>query len=347
MLDLVLLDDIQSVQSLSSTESLLEFFRSDLLTRPGIEGRIVIVGTRIGPGDFYERILEEDLVDDFIKVEALDEMGRSRFPKTKGPNGKLVGWDEEDLAIRRQKVGEEIWARVYMQQPQSKAGQTFTEEIVQDCFDHRRGLGFPADGKMFDGLGAGYCAMTVGGMTPSQYVVMDLLNETGLGRYEDIIDRMDQFSKMYHPMAWVVEVNAMQKGLARLDVLRALAEHHGFRIIEHDTRTNKTDLSIGVAAMGGGFMRREFSLPYGDEAARRKTMQLVKQLYKWRPDMPSRYLVQDQVMSLWFGWKWWNQMKRSMQTDLSGWNRPAMPFTPTDSRVALGTVKPTTSAYSG
>jgi hypothetical protein len=351
--DLVLLDDIQSVQTLSSTDSLLDFFRSDLLTRPGIEGRIIIVGTRIGPGDFYERILEEDLVDDFIKVPALDAEMRSNFPKRQAPNGKLVGWDEEDLAIRRHKVGEEIWARVYMQEPQSKVGQTFTEAIVGDCYDHKRGLGLHYDldydgilASVDPGLGAGYCSMKVGAMSPQRLSIIDSFNKTGLGRYEDIFDQMEVFTRMYHPMAWVVETNAMQKGLGRDDRLRAMAERHGFRIIEHNTAHNKSDPQVGVASMAGAFMRKEISLPYGDEEARRKMMTLVKQLYKWRPDVPSRYLIQDEVMSLWFNWKWWQTLKRSMQIDTSAWNRPAMPMAPTNPRVGLGTAKPVPAAYS-
>ena len=54
--DLLIVDDIQSARSFSMTDKMVEYFRQDFLTRPGKEGHTVIVGTRVGVGDFYETI---------------------------------------------------------------------------------------------------------------------------------------------------------------------------------------------------------------------------------------------------------------------------------------------------
>ncbi|MHB1777973.1 MAG: hypothetical protein ACYCU7_18600, partial [Acidimicrobiales bacterium] len=139
--DTILCDDIQSIQGLSSTEHLYDFIRSDLVTRPGVDGRIVFVGTRVGPGDIYERMLEDDFIDHFVRIPAVDEEGRSLFPATVGPDGRTVGWTEDALKTRREKVGDEIWARVYMQQPQSKVGAPFTESAIQRSLDPARAMG--------------------------------------------------------------------------------------------------------------------------------------------------------------------------------------------------------------
>lgn len=345
--DTIICDDIQSVQTLAKTESLLEFFRSDLLTRPGTNGRIIIVGTRIGSGDFYERIIEEDLVDNIVKIPALNEAGESNYPEAIGPNGKTIGWSEENLRIRRHKVGEEIWARVYMQEPVSKAGQTFTPRMIEDSWDFLRDIGLPENNDYLGvlasvdpGLGGGHCSMKLGGMLHQRLELIDTLDATGLGRFEDIFDYMEHFTKLYTPMAWIIEVNAMQKGLARDERLKKMSEQYGFRIIENETRTNKTDPQIGVAAMAGAFLRHEITMPHGTEAARKKFALLCKQLDRWRFDVPTRYLVQDEVMSLWFMWRWWNQLRRSFRPDALNWQTGGIPYGMTPTDVALGRVSP-------
>ena len=58
--DLIVLDDIQSEKTLGKTDILLRYFRQTLysrIMRANTTGRIVIVGTRQGPGDFYEELL--------------------------------------------------------------------------------------------------------------------------------------------------------------------------------------------------------------------------------------------------------------------------------------------------
>lgn len=50
--DLLLVDDIQSARSLNLTQKMLTVFRQDFLTRPGKEGKTIIVGTRVGVNDF-------------------------------------------------------------------------------------------------------------------------------------------------------------------------------------------------------------------------------------------------------------------------------------------------------
>src|SRR5262249_5022202 len=62
--DTMILDDIQSLISLGLTEKILGVLRQDWFTRPGQDGVTVIIGTRVGVGDVYQRLIEEEVIDE-------------------------------------------------------------------------------------------------------------------------------------------------------------------------------------------------------------------------------------------------------------------------------------------
>ena len=140
--DDIILDDIQSRQTLTRTESLLEYFQNTLYSRvmrANTKGRIFIVGTRQGPGDIYEELLKLDVVDHLIKIPALDENGDSYYTPRES-NGRVIGYSNAELEKTRKVVGEEAWSRQYMQEPVSKRSQTFTPSMVELCLDKTRGI---------------------------------------------------------------------------------------------------------------------------------------------------------------------------------------------------------------
>jgi hypothetical protein len=51
---------------------------------------------------------------------------------------------------------------------------------------------------------------------------------------------------------------------------------------------------------------------------------LFDQLVSWRPDIPTKRLVQDEVMSLWFAYLLWRKLREQVTHDLSGWKREGM-----------------------
>ena len=126
------IDDIQSRVSLNLTEQMFEIFRQDWLTRPGENGRTSINGTRVGEGDFYERVMNE-IDPDILSV--------IRFPAivTNDEGEPEPLWPEmfsmDALDRIRRKVGEEAWSRNYMQQPSSSAEATFDEESIKKCLN--------------------------------------------------------------------------------------------------------------------------------------------------------------------------------------------------------------------
>jgi hypothetical protein len=320
--DLLLVDDIQSVRSLNRTDAMIEAFRQDMLTRPGKEGRVVVVGTRVGQGDFYERIVEEEIVDKYICLPAMRD-DESLCPEL---------WPTEVLKLRRKKVGEDVWWRNYMQAPRASMDATFTDQMIDDAMDLSRHIGERPKWAIgcvagLDPALAGGNAVHVAAYSAEKYAVVDIDHGRNLARVEAILERLEKMAKLYRFEDLVVETNAYQKGLAEDERLRDLSKLYGFRIHVHQTGTNKLDQAIGVARMPISFIEGTISLPGAGTSDRERLEPLLGQLRTWRADVPTRRLVQDQVMAMWFCWLFW-QRKRKQMGNHGGWHRQGVPWRP-------------------
>src|SRR5690606_27547728 len=130
-------DDLQSVNTLAKTPKITEWFRQDLLSRPGETGITSVFGTRVGDGDVYEGLLEDEQLDSSI-------MKVMRLPAiiTDNATGEVrplwpQKWSLEQLDRQRRKVGVDAWDRNYMQAPglSTKGRGTFNREMVEKCRD--------------------------------------------------------------------------------------------------------------------------------------------------------------------------------------------------------------------
>lgn len=343
--DVIVLDDIQSTKNINQTPQLLEYFRQDVLTRAGQTGKIIIIGTRVGPGDFYEKLLEEIPEINLVLITALDDQGRSNFPEVEAPDGRKIGWGEPALAKRRAMVGEETWFRVYMQQPQSAAGAVFTTEVIDQAKDKTRTIWLPEDRNgtkqrppvpgldvigMLDPALAGHCVHRIASYDFEHFYLMDGRNSKGLTRYSQIWDLIEELTIKWHPSVWVIEGNSLQGGIITDDRLVEMEEKYGFRVEAHQTGKNKADETIGVASMEGAFKRREISIPWGDAETRENFAALPVELDKWRSDIPTKYLTQDEVMALWFGYLYWQRVRATLAVKVN--QRVitrGLPYTPT------------------
>jgi hypothetical protein len=305
--DLLVMDDVQSRKSLNLTDEMFETFRQDWLSRPGSHGRTVIIGTRVGPADFYERLIEAEMVDRLITIPAYDNYGNWLWPERYSP---------EEYQRMRRNVGEDAWWRNYMQQPRHQGDATFLNEYIDKCKVPLRTLGMipDVDGHMVlsldPALGGGN-ALTACHFG-RRLAVVDQIQDTNLARMEQILDRILDFTLRYRPTTLIVESNAFQRGLARDDRLLSMGNAYGFRIVEHQTGQNKRDEIFGVASMAQDFARELVELPWADEKITRARIEpLIAELQAWRPDVPTRRIRQDRVMSLWFAWLRW---RRSLVT---------------------------------
>jgi hypothetical protein len=252
----------------------------------------------------------------------------------------------EKLDRIRRKVGEDAWARNYMQQPTSSTSATFTDASLRKCLNPLRSVNHhpPENCTIYIGLdpalGSNNCVIAA---TPHEGKLKVLFvredvgltrNEQILGIVEDTVLRCMQNGSTVSDV--VIEAMVFQRGLSRDERLIEMTDRYGFRVREHLTGMNKYDESIGVPSMALSFMREEIELPYaGDNATRHQTDELMRQLKAWRPGKRGTRLRQDQVMALWFIWILWRQRKQSFDVDTSQFNFNALPWAKSKSTVGV------------
>jgi hypothetical protein len=172
--DLLLLDDMQDVKSLSSSERYFEILKQSFLSRPSMFGRTVIIGTRVGEYDVYRLLKDAKIPDHIIQIGAYNEIESPRWdfdrdvkpkwdePDTWAPVGMKFLWPEmfgrddpgivpatpEDpepfarfrYAALRFRVGESAWWRNYMQKPEAASAMTFDDETTAAMEDELRSV---------------------------------------------------------------------------------------------------------------------------------------------------------------------------------------------------------------
>lgn len=319
--DTLVFDDVQSTDSVNLTENILGRMRGTFFSRLNQNGKMIYIGTRNALGDVPERLISSGAVDNVVVIPALDTDGRSYCPEM---------WPEDKLAQKRKLVLEPAWWCNYMQDPRQSENPTFDLELLEEA---RAG-----DIKLCRVPAGDYCALSIdpalGGFTsltaaawsPASFHVVDFWEQDGLSRNEEIFSMIADFARRYSPGEVIVEINSMQKGLARDDRMRQMERTYGFRVVEHETYQNKWQADFGVAAMAGSFIRREMVFPDGDEFARRRLEPLCNQLEQWRPNVPTRLLRQDGVMSLWFNWRRWMEWREASTVDEEMWRSVGVPW---------------------
>jgi len=347
-------DDVNSLKNYRQSPAIVETMRQDWFTRPGETGRTTINGTRVGENDVYE-LLERE-IDDLsilrvIRFPAVirDDKGEVRplweFDPEHPEHG---GYTLDQLDRMRKKVGEDAWARNYMQKPRVRASSTFSADVIRRCHNPTRRIFDrpPVD----DGAGVvtvdpGFGRNVVSSQVHApdrlwvcEFMVDDHLsnNEAILSRCEDAI--LNLLSHGFSVTDLVIETKAFQKGLQRDDKTMELVDRYGLNVRPHETGVNKYDENIGIPSMARSFRLREIDLPYGDDDATRYEMdELERELLAWKPYVKGNRLVQDRVMALWFGWIIWRDRKGSTPADPEQFKGTALPWRPTGTGLLVPT----------
>jgi hypothetical protein len=342
--DDLFIDDIQSLKSLSQTEFLLGQFRQEWVSRGGQFGRVFIVGNRIALGDIYQRLIEEELINRLIEIPAVqeDEPCNCNWPQKvtlHGTSNSPQRWPDEALLKRKKQVGKETWFRTYMMKPREAGTITFTQDVIDRAKAWNRVIakreGLATIMSLDPGLGGGN-SLTICQYTSDRLEVVDQIADYGLGRTEQILERVAEMASMYRPTDFIIEMMAWQQSLGKDDRMKALSDKYGFRIYPHETRDNKYDPVFGVASMAGSMRAQELTIPWGDEHAQEQMTDLIKELETWRPAVRGIKLRMDRVMSLWFAWLWWTNMRLSMKFEETKWEMKKLPWKPTPLRKVFG-----------
>lgn len=325
------LDDIQSIESLNLTPKIMSKLRQDWITRIGKTGRMIMIGNRVGKGDVWEKMIEEGLFDRLVEIPILNGEGHSVIPEL---------WDDESLKKRRKQVGEEVWARTYMQEPQDVKAMTFPPEVREAFKDHGRVIKKYSNlqtAMSLDPAISGGCSLTVGQYNGAKLLLTDQETIYNAGRTEGILDLVERKAKGWRPDLLIIEAMAFQKALAADDRMLKLSEKYGFAIVPHTTGQNKHDETFGVAAMATSIRAGEMSIPWGSEECEAMFQPLLDEMERWKPHVRGTKLRMDRIMSVWFLHLYWlgvrNVIEFEKKKDAFS-SRQGLPWHPTSLRRA-------------
>lgn len=167
--DLIVLDDCVVLANAGEYEKQINWITQEVVTRPGADGAIVVVGTRVAPQDLYSELRNPSRYEDdesswtyFAQPALLEPANETKDWKTLWPrtdqrcdcrrfckkgdiepdeNGLYAKWDGPHLAQLRGKLANRsTWARVYQQQDVA-ADQVFKPENVANSVNGLRVTG--------------------------------------------------------------------------------------------------------------------------------------------------------------------------------------------------------------
>lgn len=292
--DLIILDDCVTLSNANQAEGQLRWLAQEVQTRLGANGTMLVVGTRVGPGDLYETVRKTFEGEwSYLTQPAVLETGpdpvvwKTLWPRSTVPcgckaicqkagtagadeQGLFAKWDGPHLARLRARMTPDIWGRAYMQQDVAEDA-VFPAADVAESLNKQRTTGMLGDqvGGRPGGMQGLYvlCSMDpalTGACAAICYAVdlgsgkrwvLDLHNQMGMTP-KLIHQLIERWTEKYSPREWRIEKNAMQGMLTQDEELRSFLASHGCRLVEHFTGVGKWDADFGVAGMAPLFSVR-------------------------------------------------------------------------------------------
>ena len=283
--DLIILDDCITTANAHEWEKQIDWLQKEVITRLGKNGKLLVVGTRIAPNDFYKELRDPKHWSNgrtpfsYMGMPAVLQYSekpkdwRTLWPKSDTPwdgdsdvpdeEGLFPKWDGPTLAKRRGEVTPSTWALVY-QQEDVQEDSIFPPALVQGSLNgaRRRGplkpgaMGHPdrVDGYTIIGfdpaMGAGHAAFVAltYNRADGRIYVLDCYNMSE-PTPQKIRQQIEEMVLKYRPQEFRVEINAHQKHYSLDEDLRQWLSVYGTRLEAHFTGKNKWDTELGVASM--------------------------------------------------------------------------------------------------
>ena len=286
--DLIILDDCITTSNAHEYEKQINWLQKEVITRLGKNGKLLIVGTRIAPTDFYKELRDpkywsngkspftymgmpavleyKEKKEDWVTLWPKSDIPWDGDDDTPDEEGLYPKWDGPALHKRRGEVTASTWALVYQQEDIAE-DSIFAAPLVQGCINgmRKRGplnasaAGHPADVRGYTIIGfdpamAGHSAFVVINYNAldGRIYVLDCIN-MGEPTPQKIRNTIEELVERYRPNELRVEINAHQKGYALDDDLRNWLAQYGCDLKPHFTGKNKWDINLGVASMSNFF----------------------------------------------------------------------------------------------
>jgi hypothetical protein len=283
--DLIILDDCITTANAHEYEKQINWLQKEVITRLGKNGKLLVVGTRIAPTDFYKELRDPkhwsggkspftymgmpavlEYADNPKNWKTLWEKSDTPWDgddaETPDEQGLFPKWDGPALYRRRGEVTPSTWALVYQQEDVTE-DSIFPPDVVQGCINgmRKRGplvIGRPGHPERVEGYtvigfdpamagNAAFVAMTYNKADGKIYI-LDVLNMAE-PTPQKIRATIEEWTEKFRPQEFRVEINAHQKAYALDDDLRNWLAGYGVRLNSHFTGKNKWDTNFGVASM--------------------------------------------------------------------------------------------------
>lgn len=360
--DLIVIDDVQSQTSLNLTDKIFETITQDWLSRMiGSDSNVhcVIIGSRVGDYDIYQKMIDEGRVDEVISFrahhpadlwpepEGFDAKEKRSAKNLPAPGTRFL-WPEkytaQDYLNMRVNAGEQAWARNFMQAPVVSGEATFNHDMLKGVSNPLRSIHSdppPGIKQLVVAIdpGFGVNATMVCGMG-DKLVPLAWRTDRGLTNNTQIFAILEEYLDSYNRdevrvTDVIIEDKAFQHGLLQDESLKILQKRYGFRVTGHQTGSTKNDENIGIPGMARMFFQQEIELPGADDPrtllARRA---LDSELVAWRPFRKGTQLRQDLVMTLYFAWLRWRQLRAHLENRGQPIKTRGMSWTPTRAPLA-------------
>lgn len=311
--DTIICDDMQTISTLHLTDKLLSYIRNSFLNRrEGLtKGKFIIIGHRLGMNDIYQAMIDEELVAEeniFILPLTDDETpDKSNFEPL---------FSSEHLPLIRRQQGS-MFDTIMQQNPIKSMLNTF-RDALSEFWDEDWKITDPFD--FFENyetvtcvdpsLVGGNCVMTMS-YDDQNIRLREMDYEFNLTKPKLIENKIEKQVLRYGSPVVIIESKAFQQALVTSESMEAMAKRYGFTIIPHDTGHNKRDEVMGVPQMEYLMSHGGIKAPGADARSKEMFIKLYEQLERWRPDVKTKNLIQDCVMTLWFGWYYIVQRRRT------------------------------------
>ena len=282
--DLIILDDCITTANAHEYEKQINWLQKEVITRLGKNGKLLVVGTRIAPTDFYKELRDPkhwssgkspftymgmpavlqyaEKPKDWVTLWAKSDSPWDGDDETPDKQGLYPKWDGPTIARRRGEVTPSTWALVYQQEDVTE-DSIFPSELVQGSINgmRKRGVlkpgaaGHPSRVEGYTVVGfdpamagnAAFVAMTYNKADGKIYI-LDCLNMAE-PTPQKIREAIEVYTQVYKPQEFRVEINAHQKAYSLDEDLRNWLASYGVRLNSHFTGKNKWDTNFGVASM--------------------------------------------------------------------------------------------------
>lgn len=303
----IICDDIADVDNQTNPDNVEKMFRkvtTTLDSRVGLNGKLMILGTRVAPNDIYSMLL------------GLDDYTVLRHPCIIDYQAGLTLWPEhvsydDAMRIKAGRITAEMFELIYQNSDMMTTGASFSREHLDRCHDESRVLGQLPKGiplTLFVGVDpagsgkqAGYTAMALLGVdrTNGMRYLVDLVNVKQM-RAPQMQAQIFDWCSRYNVYSVRFESVALQTQIFDTKEYRQGLSERGARMDWHQTHggrgaAGKQDAQWGIESMAPGFHNGMVSLPWGDRETRRKVGELEEQLMRF----PMEGAPTDAMMAYW------------------------------------------------